>query len=85
MARPFGEVRKLMREYDLSNERLGQELGCAASTISSKLNGKTPWTSEEMWQIMELFNEPACRLHIIFPRDGQNEAGAKHRKIRRSA
>ena len=80
MARPFKELRNLMRENELTNESLAREIGCASSTISNKLNGHYPWTSDEMWRIMELTNQPDHRLHTIFPRGGQNEPGAKHRK-----
>lgn len=80
MARPFKELRNIMREYDLTNELLGREIGCATSTVSNKLNGHFPWTSEEMWKIMEVTNQPPHRFHLIFPRDGQNEPGAKRAK-----
>lgn len=84
MARPFKELRKLMHEYELTNETLGREIGCAVGTVSNKLNARYPWTADEMWKIMEIFNQPASRLHEIFPRNGQNEPGAKHKVYRRA-
>lgn len=85
MARPYKRVRELMREYDLTNETLAQEIGCATSTISNKLNGKYPWTSDEMWKIMDLTNQPEHELHRVFPRKGRNEEKLKGQIRRRSA
>jgi len=81
MARPYKAIRDLMHDHDLTNKLLGKLLGgLAASTISNKLNGHFPWTSEEMWKIMEITNQPPHRFHLIFPKDGQNEPGAKRAK-----
>lgn len=74
MARPYKAIRDLMRDYDLTNELLGEMLGgLAASTISNKLNCHFPWTSDEMWKIMDLFQIPAHRFHEIFPPKGKNK------------
>ena len=80
MARPFKELRDAMHRCELTNEALAREIGCGTATISVKLNAHYPWTSEEMWKIMELIGEPDHRLHQFFPRDGQNEPGAKRGK-----
>lgn len=73
MARPYSLLRGLMKQYDLTNELLARELKLSPSTVSLKLNGHSAWGSDEMWHIMSLFEEPAYRLHEIFPRDGKNE------------
>ena len=80
MARPFNEVRKLMFEYGYTNVTLGKELGISARAVSSRRNGHYPWLLNEMWKFLELTNQPAHRLHEIFPKDGQNEPGAKRAK-----
>jgi hypothetical protein len=82
MARLFKNLRLVMREYDLTNELLGREIGCSPGTISNKLNGHFPWTSEEMWKIMELTNQPAHKLHDIFPRHGLSEEGTRRTRNR---
>ena len=73
MARPYNILRGLMRQHDLTNESLGRALKISPVTVSKKLNGHNFWTSDEMWQIMSLFEEPSYRLHEIFPRSGKNE------------
>lgn len=85
MARPYKALRDLMRKYDLTNELLGQEIGCAASTVSNKLNAHYPWTSDEMWKIMDITNQPMHRLHEIFPPNGRNETAVNRKVIRRPA
>lgn len=78
MARPYKVIRNLMRDHDLTNKLLGELLGgLAASTISNKLNGHSPWTSDEMWKIMDLFQIPAHKFHEIFPPKGMNKEGIK--------
>lgn len=72
MARPFHELRCMMRAHDITNVLLARELGVGVTTVSHKLNAHYPWTAEEMWKIMDLFNQPAHRLHQIFPRNGKN-------------
>lgn len=73
MARPYNVLRGLMRKYELTNELLARELRITAVTVSKKLNGHSFWTSDEMWRIMSLVEEPSYRLHEIFPRGGKNE------------
>lgn len=73
MARPHKVLRDLMHQHEITNEILGRELKIAASTVSRKLNGHASWDSDEMWQIMSIIQQPAYRLHEIFPRGGKNE------------
>lgn len=83
MSKLFPKIREMMRQHDLNNKSFAEELGIAASTLSGKLNGHYPWTSDEMWKIMELFSIPANQLHCIFPRGGRNPANIK--PIKRTA
>lgn len=83
MSKLFPKVRDLMRLYDLTNKSLADELGIAASTLSNKLNGHFPWSSDEMWQIMEMFNVPDSQFHIVFPQGGK--ARTEPKPIKRPA
>lgn len=85
MARPFSLLRSKLAYCELTNELLARELLITPSTVSRKLNNHSPWTSEEMWQIMALINEPPHMLHRIFPANGQNEPDARRAKERRTA
>jgi hypothetical protein len=80
MAAPYKIVRNLMREYDYTGPTLAAELGISVVTLSHRLNGKYPWTSDEMYKFMELTEQPFHRMHEIFPRNGINEPGVKRRK-----
>lgn len=83
MARPYKKVRDLMHEYDYTNETMSRELGISARALSGRLNCHYPWTSDEMWKFMDLTNQPASRMHEIFPKDGINEPGVQRRKMYR--
>lgn len=83
MSKLFSKIRDLMRIYDLTNKSFAEELGISASTLSHKLNGHFPWSSDEMWQIMEMFNVPPNQFHEVFPRHGKGQAVPK--LTRRSA
>ena len=83
MAKPFKEMRRLMHEFEFTNETLGEALGISATTVSTKLNAHYPWTSAEMWKFMELTQQPAHRLHEVFPPGGINEPGVQRRLARR--
>lgn len=71
MSRPYNKLRILMHTYDFTNESLAEELGCATCTVSHKLNARYPWTSSEMWKIMDLFEQPPSKLHELFPAYGK--------------
>ena len=77
MARPHKILRDLMHQQEITNEILGRELCLNASTVSRKLNAHVPWDQEEMWHIMSMLQQPAYRLHEIFPRNGKNESVKK--------
>lgn len=77
MARPYNVLRGLMKEHELTNKLLARELNISAVAVSKKLNAHTFWTSEEMWHIMSIVQQPAYRLHEVFPRNGANEIRTK--------
>ena len=77
MARPHNALRTLMREHDINSEVLSRELKISRPTLSRKMNGHSPFDQNEMWQIMSILQQPAYRLHEIFPRNGANEIRRK--------
>ena len=68
MAKPYNVLRGLMKKCELTNKLLARELNISAAAVSKKLNGHSFWTSEEMWRIMSIVEEPSYRLHEVFPR-----------------
>lgn len=82
MAKPYKLLRSLMFERDISLEMLAEELMIGRDTASRKLNCHSAWTCEQMWQIMDLLEQPPSRLHEIFPRNGQNEPGVRRRQYK---
>lgn len=85
MARPFKKVRDLMHEYELTVADLSREMGISSVTVSNRLNARHPWTLDEMYKFLELTDQPASRMHEIFPKDGINEPGVKRKLYRRPA
>lgn len=85
MARPFKKVRDLMHEYEITVADLGREMGISSVTVSNRLNARHPWTLDEMYKFLELTDQPASRMHEIFPKDGINEPGVKRKLYRRPA
>ena len=76
MARPYKLLRDLLHECEITNAMLASELGIrSTATVSRKLNDHSPWTSDEMYRILELVNEKPERMHEIFPKNGINEPG----------
>ena len=49
MSRPFQRLRCLMYEYDVSQVELAQRLRLSAHAVSSKMNGHSQWTLDEMY------------------------------------
>ena len=80
MARPYKTIRDLIHEYELNTQILADELGIARCTFSMKMNARSAWTSEEMWKIMHIFNQPDEKLHVLFPVNGQSEEEVKRQK-----
>lgn len=77
MARPFNELRMLMHEYGYTQKEIGDVIGVTTCSVSRRMNAQLPWTSDEMWKIMELFHIPAKRMHEVFPKQGINEPGVQ--------
>ena len=77
MARPYAKLRGLMREYDYSQGELAEELGIGARTLSAKINALSPWTLDEAYRLLQMFQIPEASLHELFPKNGQNEKGVQ--------
>ena len=52
----FDNVRAEMRRHKKSNADVGRLLGISANAVSLKLNGKTPFTLDEIWTLAREFD-----------------------------
>lgn len=84
MARPYKILRDLLRQNEITSDILAEELNVAETTISRKMNAHNEWTLDQMYHILDLIGEKPERMHIIFPRNGQNEPTTKRRVFRRA-
>ena len=69
----YSYLRERMKRLDITLDDAGQQISKTASGVSYKLGGRTPWTLDEMYLIMDLIDEPIEHLSDVFPRDGINE------------
>lgn len=71
MIRPFAALRGLLAAHDYSESELAEKLGRSLNYVSLRLNAKASWSQDEQYTIMDLFNVPYDRLHIMFPKGGK--------------
>ena len=64
------ELRAVMVLNGYNGEQLAEAIGVSKNTISASLCGRRPWTSDEMYKIMDLFRLPYSLLPVIFPKSG---------------
>lgn len=68
--RRFVEVRSLMTLNDMTQPDVAKTLGISPSHLSRKMVGDRPFDLDEMYTILDLFQVPHERLHIVFPKNG---------------
>ena len=74
------ELRAEMMKRGYDGISLAKEIGITNDTLSSRLCGKSPWTSREMYRIMDVLEMDYSLLPMLFPKDGiQNPKCYKQR------
>lgn len=73
MARLFGKLRGLMREFGDTQDDLARVLLLSRISVSNRLRGTAEWRLGEMYALMDRYHVPHDRLHEVFPKDGRNE------------
>lgn len=71
-----------LRQLGLQQIDLGRELGLCPTAVSHRFTGRTPWTIEEMYKVLDLIGADPEELHVYFPRDGL-APDAKKIKVRK--
>ena len=64
------ELRAELLRHGYDGKSLALVLGCTPMTISNRLCGKIPWSSNEMYIIMDLLDLPYDKLNVYFPKNG---------------
>ena len=52
---PFPELRGLMAKYGLTQQDMGNVIGCGYATFAKKLNNKSDFSMSDMLKIIALF------------------------------
>jgi len=63
-------LRQRLAEYGIDTTYLAEQLSRSHSYTTKCLCGAISWNLDEVYQIMEIINEPHSRLHIVFPKGG---------------
>ena len=79
----YRKLRALMYEYGDTQEELAYYLDRSVATISLRLCGKSHWTVQEMYLLMDRYHIPDNQLHMIFPRSGKADADLPPVRTRR--
>ena len=72
MAKPYSVLRGLLYSKEITQAILAEELDIGTDTVSRKLNAHSPWTSDQMYKILDLVGAKEESLHVIFPRNGRS-------------
>lgn len=67
----FDNIRAEMRRHNKTNADVGKMLGITPNSVSFKLNGKRPFTLEEIRRLAEEFD---CSLDYLAIRGNQQPA-----------
>lgn len=70
---PFWRLRARFRDYGLFDSELAQATGIAQSTLSRRMRGTMPWTSDEIKTICRVLNIPQEQVGAYFFPDIEKE------------
>lgn len=71
MTRKYSYLAGRLRQLELTQTDVARKLGVSQPVISARFNGKIPWSSDEMYQILDLCRAQPEELHLYFPREGR--------------
>lgn len=83
MSRPFQLLRGAMYANEITQNDMARHLRISVHTISSRLNGHTEWTLEEIYTILDLLGQAPSEIINLFPRHGSNGAFGGRDRIHR--
>ena len=62
----YAKLRGAIREKFCTHKAFADALGMREATLSSRLNGGTQWTRDEIQVAMILLEEPPEKTHLYF-------------------
>ena len=69
-----------LQQMGIRQAELGDMLGMCSASVSHRFTGRTPWTIDEMYKIMDICQAPAEQLHVYFPPKRHHFTEASHSK-----
>jgi predicted transcriptional regulator len=80
--KPYQKLRGLLRAEGIDQKELAHILGCSTTSVSHKFMGKYPWSSDQMYKIMDILDKPYNLLHEVFPKNGTEKKTLKAHKVK---
>ena len=85
--KPYGRLAGRLHELGITQGDLGYALKISHTAVSNRMAGKTPWTVDEMYQVLTICRAQPEELHIYFPPLPPRKAGGvmsqRSEKLRR--
>lgn len=60
-----------LKQLGIRQQDLAGPLGMNVSSVSHRFTGRTPWSVDEMYKLMDICRADPSELHIYFPRPSQ--------------
>lgn len=73
MAKPYAKLRGIMREHEDTQATLGRLLLLSTVSVSQRFSNRQDWKLSEMYAVLDHYNIPHNKLHLLFPANGRNE------------
>lgn len=71
MTKRYSYLMGRLRQLEMTQEDLARKLGVSQGAVSSRFNGRVPWTDREMYEILDICQAQPEELHLYFPREGR--------------
>ena len=65
-----------LRQLRITQDELGYELNLCSTAVSHRMTGRTEWSLDEMYKVLDLCRAEPAEMHIYFPRSTAKKAGA---------
>lgn len=72
-------LRGRLRAMGLTDADLAKEIGMTSNAMSRRMTGRVAWSMDEMYETLRVCDAPAEELHLYFPKNGVEQAGAQIR------
>lgn len=76
----YHELRAKLYAYRFLYRDIAERIGKSVSYVSLRFEGKSDWTVDDAYLILEMIDEPAEKLSFYFPPEEEGR-GCKQRKL----